>query len=375
MLKRFLEKVISSSVSVPAYKIVDFIAKYDGTFVRLNCFSSLYDELEPIVKEFKDNVFLHNQDISRFDKLYFSVWNYKGKEFNCLIFSFDLINMRYSSVISRNVPFLTILQIGQHIYVSKFGNTYDTISINNIKNIINTGVESELFPSNYKVHSLTYDIIEKPFNFLARSHQLVYQLSIEETKKNNKFNTGLGESTIWKSGKPSGMTFNIQTPPFELVIQEAKIKTLELDDYGDIFISGDYFVYTRFGEELISEYDYYRPAISIYKYDDVLVNELFDLYFNGNIIGNYNSADPYYYYCLRYITPYLRTIANLPQKFEDKMKSFLEKRLQNEMDNNIDIDYVIKNIKGQLVSLQNFKLRNQDLLREALSKYQEVEVV
>lgn len=375
MLKRFLEKVISSSVSVPAYKIVDFIAKYDGTFVRLNCFSSLYDELEPIVKEFKDNVFLHNQDISRFDKLYFSVWNYKGKEFNCLIFSFDLINMRYSSVISRNVPFLTILQIGQHIYVSKFGNTYDTISINNIKNIINTGVESELFPSNYKVHSLTYDIIEKPFNFLARSHQLVYQLSIEETKKNNKFNTGLGESTIWKSGKPSGMTFNIQTPPFELVIQEAKIKTLELDDYGDIFISGDYFVYTRFGEELISEYDYYRPAISIYKYDDVLVNELFDLYFNSHIIGEYNSNESYYYYCHHYITPDLRTIANLPQKFEDKMKSFLEKRLQNEIDKNIDIDYVIKNIKEQLTSLQNFKLRNQDLLMEALSKYQKIEVV
>ena len=57
------------------------------------------------------------------------------------------------------------------------------------------------------------------------------------------------------------------------------------------------------------------------------------------------------------------------------MKSFLEKRLQNEIDKNIDIDYVIKNIKEQLVSLQNFKLRNQDLLREALSKYQEVEVV
>ena len=57
------------------------------------------------------------------------------------------------------------------------------------------------------------------------------------------------------------------------------------------------------------------------------------------------------------------------------MKSFLEKRLQNEIDKNIDIDYVIKNIKEQLTSLQNFKLRNQDLLMEALSKYQKIEVV
>lgn len=375
MLKRFFEKAISSSIPVPAYKIVDFIAKYDGTFVRLNCFNSLYDELEPRVKEFKESVLRDTPNLSIFDKLPFSVWNYKGDKFNCLIFSLDLVNGRYSTVISHNIPFLTILQIGQDIYVSKFGNASDTISINNIKNIINTCVENKLFPSNYKVHSLTNDIIEKPFNFLTRSRQLVYRLLIEETEKTNKFNTGLGESTIWKNGKPSGITFNIQTQPFELQIQEAKIKTWEIDSYSNVFISGDYFVYTRFGEELISEYDYYRPAISIYKYDDVLVNELFDLYFNGHIIGEYNSNEPYYYYCLRYITPDLKTIANLPQKFEDKMKSFLEKRLQNEIDNNIDIDYVIKNIKGQLVSLQNFKLRNQDLLMEALSKYQEVEVV
>jgi hypothetical protein len=375
MLKRFLEKAISSSVPVPAYKIVDFMAKYDGTFVRLNCFSSLYDEWEPRVKKFKENILRDTPNFSIFDKLPFSVWNYKGDEFNCLIFSFDLINGRYSTVISRNVPFLTILQIGQNIYVSKFGNTTDIISINNIKNIINTGVESELFPSNYKVHSLTYDIIEKPFNFSTRSRQLVYRLSIEETKKTNKFNTGLGESTIWKNGKPSGIAFNIQTPPFELLIKEAKIKTWEMDDYGDIFISGDYFVYTSFGEELINESTYYMPSISIYKYDDILVSELFDLYFNSHIIGEYNSNESYYYYCHHYITPDLRTIANLPQKFEDKMKSFLEKRLQNEIDKNIDIDYVIKNIKEQLTSLQNFKLRNQDLLMEALSKYQKIEVV
>lgn len=375
MLKRFFEKAISSSVPVPAYKIVDFIAKYDGTFVRLNCFNSLYDELEPRVKEFKESVLRDTPNLSIFDKLPFSVWNYKGDKFNCLIFSLDLVNGRYSTVISHNIPFLTILQIGQDIYVSKFGNASDTISINNIKNIINRGVESESFPSKYKVHSLTNDIIEKPFDFLTRSRQLVYRLSIEETEKTNKFNTGLGESTIWKNGKPSGVAFNIQTPPFELLIKEAKITTWELDDYGDIFISGDYFVFTGLGEELISESNYYTPSISIYKYDDILLNELFDLYFNSHIIGEYNSNEPYDYYCRHYITPDLRTIANLPQKFEDKMKSFLEKRLQNEIDKNIDIDYVIKNIKEQLVSLQNFKLRNQDLLREALSKYQEVEVV
>lgn len=374
MLKRFFKKTLLPSV--PAYRIVDFMAKYDGKFVRLDCFNTLYDDFEPYMNKFKKDILRKNKNLSTFDKLPFSVWNYKGDEFNCLIFSFDLINGRYSSIISRNTPFLTILQIEQDIYVSKFGYTYDAIPFNNIKNIINIGTDCGLFPSNYKIHNLTDDIINKPFTFSTRSPQLVYRLSINETVKTNKFNQGLGESTIWKNGKPSGLLFNVGIRSFELSIKEAEIKTLDIDDYGDVFISGDYFVYTNFAnEELVSEHSNYIPLISIYKYDDILVSELFELYFNSNIIGDYNSEEPYWAYCQGYITPDLRTIANLPQKFENKMKSYLETRLQNEINNNIDIDYVIENIKDQLLSLQNFKLRNQDLLVEALSKYQDIEVI
>lgn len=373
MLNRFFKAV---SPVVPAYKISDFMAKYDGKFIRLDYFNTLYDDFEPYMNKFKKDILRKNKNLSTFDKLPFSVWNYKGDEFNCLIFSFDLINGRYSSIISRNTPFLTILQIEQDIYVSKFGYTYDAIPFNNIKNIINIGTECGLFPSNYKIHNLTDDIINKPFTFSIRSHQLVYRLSINETVKTNKFNQGLGESTIWKNGKPSGLLFNLGIRSFELSIKEAEIKTLDIDDYGDVFISGDYFVYTNFAdEELVSEHSNYIPLISIYKYDDILVSELFELYFNSNIIGGYNSEEPYWAYCQGYITPDLRTIANLPQKFENKMKSYLETRLQNEINNNIDIDYVIENIKDQLLSLQNFKLRNQDLLVEALSKYQDIEVI
>ena len=372
MLKRFFKKTLSPSV--PAYRIVDFMAKYDGKFVRLDYFNTLYDDLKPYTHKFKENILDKNYNLSTFDNLPFSVWNYKGDEFNCVIFSFDLINGRYSSIISENIPFLTILQIDKDISVSQFGNTFDTIPFNIIKNIINTGVGFELFPYNYKIQNLTNDIIEKPYAFSARPSQLVYRLSIEESEKTNKFNTGLGQSTIWKNGKPSGLTFDVQTPSFNLLIKEAKIKTLKLDDYSDMFISGEYFVYTNFGAELRSAY-YDTPSISIYKYDDILASELFDAYFNSEIIGGYNSKLPYSHYCSWYISPDLRTIANLPQKFANKMKSFLENRLQNEINSNIDIDYVIENIKGQLLSLQDFKLRNQDLLIEALSKYQEIEVI
>lgn len=373
MLNRFLKAFFTA---VPAYKISNFMAKYDGKFVRLDCFNTLYDDFEPYINKFKKDILRKNKNLSAFDKLTLSVWNYKGDEFNCLIFSFDLINGRYSSIISHNIPFLTILQIEHDIYVSKFGYTLDTIPFNNIKNIINIGVECGIFPSKYKIHNLTDDIIKKPFTFSTRHPQLVYRLSIEQTGKTNKFNTGLGQATIWKNGKPSGLTFDVKTPSFNLLIKEAIIKTLKLDDYGDIFISGDYFVYTNFAdEELVSEHSNYLPLISIYKYDDIFVNELFELYFNSNMIVDYNSNEPYFTYCQRYITPDLRTIANLPQKFENKMKSYLETRLQNEINNNIDIDYVIENIKDQLLSLQNFKLRNQDLLVEALSKYQDIEVI
>lgn len=374
MIKQFFKNAFS--IAVPAYRIVDFIAKYDGKFIRLDCFNTLYDELKPHLNKFKENILNENQNLSAFDNLPFSVWNYKGDEFNCLIFSFDLINGRYSSIVSHNIPFLTILQFGQDIYVSKFGNTFDSIPLNNIKNIVNTGVECGLFPPSYIIQSLTKDIIEKTFPFSKRTGQLVYRLSIDETEKINKFNKGLGSSTIWKNGKPSGLSFDIETPSFELSIQEAKIQTWNMDNYGDIFISGDYFVYTNFGdEELISKYNYYMPVISIYKYDDILVGEFFDLYFRNNIVNKHKFDEPYYDYCQRYITPDLKIIANLPQKFEDKMKSYLGKRLQNETNNNIDIDYVIENIKSQLLSLQEYKLRNQDLLIEALSKYQDIEVI
>ena len=46
MLNRFFKAV---APVVPAYKISDFMAKYDGKFVRLNCFNTLYDDFEPYI--------------------------------------------------------------------------------------------------------------------------------------------------------------------------------------------------------------------------------------------------------------------------------------------------------------------------------------
>ena len=65
----------------------------------------------------------------------------------------------------------------------------------------------------------------------------------------------------------------------------------------------------------------------------------------------------------------------MPQKFKDKARAHLEKRLQAEEKSNIDIEYVMKNIKGQLLSLQAFKLQNQKLIHDALSEFQEIEVI
>ena len=206
MLKEFFKKI--TSLSVPAYRVVDFIAKYDGEFIKLDCFNDLYNELIPHINQFKENILDKNLHINSPNELHFAGWNYKGDEFNCIIFSFDVINGRYSSIMSDNIPFLTILQVGQDIYISEFGRKLDTLPIDNIKNIIKVGVNNVLFPENHKIHNLTNEVIEKPFTFKKRQPPLVYKLSIDTSEyKTNSLNTGLGSSTIWQNGKPTGLTF------------------------------------------------------------------------------------------------------------------------------------------------------------------------
>lgn len=376
MLKEFFKKI--TSLSVPAYRVVDFIAKYDGEFIKLDCFNDLYNELAPHINQFKENILDKNLHINSPNELHFTVWNYKGDEFNCIIFSFDVINGRYSSIMSDNIPFLTILQVGQDIYISEFGRNLDTLPIDNIKNIIRVGVNNGLFPENHKIHNLTNDVIEKPFTFKERQPPLVYKLSIDNIEyKTNSLNTGLGSSTIWQNGKPTGLTFDIKVPAFSVHFPKAQIKSWKMDVYGDIFISGEYFAYTTFGdEEWIPDYGYYSPSFFIGKCDDILVNEVFELYFNHILIGNSDhNFDNEFKYCRYYITPNPSKISHLPHKFKDKARMHLEKRLQAEEKSNIDIEYVMRNIKSQLLSLQEFKLQNQKLIQDALSEFQEIEVI
>jgi hypothetical protein len=376
MLKRFLKKI--TSPTVPAYQVVDFMAKYDGAFIKLDCFNILYKELAPHINQFKENIMDKNSHINSFNQLHFAVWNYKGDEFNCIIFSFDVINGRYSSIMSDNIPFLTILQVGQDVYISEFGRNLDTLPIDNIKNIIKVGVNNGLFPENHKIHNLTNEVIEKPFTFKGRQPPLVYKLSIANTEyKTNSLNTGLGSSTIWQNGKPTGLTFDIKVPAFSVDFPKAQINSWKMDVYGDIFIGGEYFVYTTFGdEEKIPDYGYYLPSFFIGKYDDILVNEVFELYFDHILTGNSDhNFDNEFKYCRHYITLNPSAISHLPQKLDDKTRTYLKKRLQAEEKSNIDIEYVMKNIKGQLLSLQEFKLQNQKLIQDALSELQEIEVI
>lgn len=376
MLKRFFKKI--TSPTVPAYQVVDFMAKYDGAFIKLDCFNILYKELAPHINQFKENIMDKNLHINSPNELHFAVWNYKGDEFNCIIFSFNVINGRYSSIMSDNIPFLTILQVGQDVYISEFGRNLDTLPIDNIKNIIKVGVNNGLFPENHKIHNLTNEVIEADFLFKKRQPPLVYKLSIDDSEyKTNSLNTGLGSSTIWQNGKPTGLTFDIKLPAFSVRCPKVQIKSWKMDVYGDIFISGEYFVYTTFDdEERIPDYGYYTPSFFIGKYDYILINEVFDLYFDYILIDNSaHNFDNEFKYCRHYITPNPSTISHLPQKFKDKARAHLEKRLQAEEKSNIDIEYVMKNIKGQLLSLQEFKLQNQKLIQDALSELQEIEVI
>lgn len=376
MLKRFFKKI--TSPTVPAYQVVDFMAKYDGVFIKLDCFNILYKELAPHINQFKENIMDKNLHINSPNELHFAVWNYKGDEFNCIIFSFDIINGRYSSIMSDNIPFLTILQVGQDVYISEFGRNLDTLPIDNIKNIIKVGVNNGLFPENHKIHNLTNEVIEADFLFKKRQPPLVYKLSINNTEyKTNSFNTGLGSSTIWQNGKPTGLTFDIKVPAFSVDFPKAQINSWKMGVYGDIFISGEYFVYTTFGdEEKIPDYGYYLPSFFIGKYDDILVNEVFDLYFDHILTGNSDhNFDNEFKYCRHYITLNPSAISHLPQKLEDKTRTYLKKRLQAEEKSNMDIEYVMKNIKGQLLLLQEFKLQNQKLIQDALSELQEIEVI
>lgn len=378
MLKEFFKKI--TSLSVPAYRVVDFIAKYDGEFIKLDCFNDLYNELAPHINQFKENIADSNLHISSVNELHFTVWNYKGDDFNCIIFSFDSINGRYSSIISNNIPFLTILQVGRDIYLSEFGRNLDTLPFNNIRNIIKVGVNNGLFPEKYKIHNLTNEVIEKQFTFKERQLPLVYMLSIDNTEyKTNSFKTGSGISRTWSNGEAGGLLFDIKLPDFTLSLPKVCIDSWKIYAYGDLFISGKYFVYTgytAFKDESKLHYNYFEPSIFIGKYDDILVNEVFDLYFGYILTGNRDhNFDNEFKYCRFYITPNPSTISHLPQKFKDKARTHFEKRLKEEEKSNIDIEYVMQNIENQLLSLQKFKLQNQKLIHDALSEFQEIEVI
>ena len=97
----FLQKILSPAVS--AGKITDFIVKYDGEFIPLNYFNQLNRELSKNLTQFKNNILKYNMVVS-LSRI--TVFNYKGSEFNCLIFSID-ISEQEPNILNINIPFFS----------------------------------------------------------------------------------------------------------------------------------------------------------------------------------------------------------------------------------------------------------------------------
>ena len=150
-----------------------------------------------------------------------------------------------------------------------------------------------------------------------------------------------------------------------------EITKKELND-GKRFVSNDYFV--EVNNNLLSRDPVASSSITIWKCD----NGMSDINYN-NYIGIDIDADSLlsgwnnYYYT--YVTTSERQISRLVRKHREIMENYLNIKLQTTMTTNVNIDDILEIVKEQVNTLQNFKLRNQALLVEELSKYQEVEVV
>lgn len=357
---RFLQKIISPAV--PAEKITDFIAKYDGEFIELNQFNQLGCELSKNLKQFKNNISQYRPFDSQSR---ISVFNYKGGEFNCLIFSID-ISERDQNILNVNAPFLTILQVGKNIYFSQFGHLNDSISLTYIKQILNIGINSNLFPEDYKVKFLTDRILES-FTFKSHSPQTVYK--VETIIENITNCAGAKNDSDIILAKDNHFSLNLKSKAFgfSFIKQDLRIVKKELND-GKSFVSNNCFI------EVNNDHLHYNPfSIFIYRCDE----ERLDINYNCVEIDSVTDKflSDWHAYCHTYVTTSERQIARLVRKNKEIMETYLNAKLQEHMASSLNIDEILEKVKEQASALQDFKVRNQTLLAEALSEYQDIEVI
>lgn len=360
----FWKKIFSPAVS--AGKITDFIVKYDGEFIPLNQFNELHPELNKNLTQFKNNILNYNM----VDSLScISVFNYKGSEFNCLIFSID-ISEPEPNILNVNIPFLTVLQVGKNIYFSQFGHSDDTISLNHIKQIVNIGISNNLFTADSQVKFLTDRILES-LAFKPHPPQIIYKVKQIIEDVSNYLNAKNNNEITLANNEYFSLNLQTKVFSFNFLKLDVEIVKKELND-GKSFVSNDYFV--EVNNNHLSRDPVASSSITISKCD----YGMSDINYN-NYIGIDTDADSLlsdwnnYYYT--YVTTSERQISRLVRKHREIMENYLNIKLQTTMTPNVNIDDILEIVKEQVNTLQNFKLRNQALLVEELSKYQEVEVV
>lgn len=360
----FLQKILSPAVS--AGKITDFIVKYDGEFIPLNYFNQLNRELSKNLTQFKNNILKYNMVVS-LSRI--TVFNYKGSEFNCLIFSID-ISEQEPNILNINIPFLAVLQVGKNVYFSRFGHLNDTISFNHIKQIINIGITNKLFHTDSQVKFLTDRILES-FVFKPHPTQIIYKVEHIIEDVSNYPNVKNNSEIVLANDKYFSLNLHTKAFGFSFLKLDVEIVKKELND-GKRFVSNDYFV--EVNNNHLSREPLVSSSIIISKCD----NGMSDINYNNHIEIN-TDADRFlsdwnhYYYT--YITTSERQISRLVRKHREIMETYLNAKLQTTMTQNVNIDDILEIVKEQVNILQNFKLHNQALLTEALSKYREIEVI
>lgn len=351
------------SPAVSAGKITDFIVKYDGEFIELDHFKQLNPELSKNLTQFKNNILKYNM-IEFLSNI--SVFNYKSSEFNCLIFSID-ISEQEPNVLNVNIPFLAVLQVGKNVYFSRFGHLNDTISFNHIRQIVNIGISNNLFHTDSQVKFLTHRILES-FAFKPHPTQIIYKVEhiIEDVSNYQNVNEIVLANDEYFS-------LNLQTKAFGFNFLKLDVEIVKIElNGGNRFVSNDYFV--EVSNNHLSREPLASSSIIISKCD----NGMSDINYNNHIEINtdadslLSSWNNYYY---TYVTTSERQISRLVRKHREIMESYLNIKLQTTMTPNVNIDDILEIVKEQVNILQNFKLRNQALLAEELSKYQEVEVI
>ena len=365
----FLQKIISKIISpaVSAEKITDFIIKYDGELIELNQFNQLGRELSKNLKQFKNYILKYN---TSYCISHISVLNYKSDEFNCLLFSLDISDYENNvNILSVNVPFLAVLQTGKNIYFSEFGYLTDSISFGHIKQIINIGINNNLFPADCKVKYLTDRILES-FTFKPHLPQTVYKVETIIENINNYAGAKNNSDIILAKDNYFSLNLNSKAFGFSFTKQDLRIVKKELND-GKSFVSNNYFIevnnYPFSPDPLTSS------SIVIYKCD----NDMLDI--NFNCVGVDSNIEKFlsdwHVYCNTYVTTSESQIARLVRKNKEVMKVYLNAKLQEHMTSSLNIDEILERVKEQANALQDFKVRNQTLLAEVLSEYQDIEVI